>query len=109
MKFRNFLGASALAFGLMACAEPARQPTPVAAPAPAPAPAPPAPAPVSDLMGTRMPDTAILTSRGFRLARTRGTTQYWWRDSDQLCVRAVASRGNYRVVQQAQTAECGAV
>lgn len=108
MKLRNFLGASALAFGLMACAEPARQPTPVAAPAPAPAPAPTS-APVSDLMGTTTPDTGVLTSRGFRLTRTRGGTQFWWRDSDQLCVRAVTSRGTYRVIQQAAVAECGAV
>jgi hypothetical protein len=107
MKFCGFLGVFALAFGLMACAEPARQPTPVAAPAPAPAPAPPPG--VSDLMGAQTPDTAVLTSRGFRQVRTRGTTQFWWRDSDQLCVRAVASRGNYRVIQQAQVAECGAV
>lgn len=106
MKLHGLLGASALAFGLMACSEPARQATPVVAPAPAPA-RPPPPPPVADLMGTRMPDTSILTSRGFRMTRTQRTTQYWWRDSDQLCVRAIPSGRNYRVIQQAQVAECG--
>ena len=104
MKLHHFLGASAIALGLAACAEPARQPVAVVAPAPAPAPAPPPS--MTDVIGSRQPDTSILTSRNFRLIRTRGAIQYWWRDSDELCVRAVASRGSYREIQRGQTAEC---
>ncbi|HEY4253555.1 MAG TPA: hypothetical protein VGM87_20270 [Roseomonas sp.] len=61
---------------------------------------------MNDVMGTRVSDTAILTSRDFRLVRTRGQIQYWWRDSDELCVRAVSVRGTYRQIQRGQTAEC---
>lgn len=101
---RDLLGASALALGLMACTEPARQapqPTPVAAPAP------PAAAGVADLGGTgRATAERELTSRSYRLVTTRGTTQYWWSDQLQDCVRAVVSGASLSVVQQAPVANC---
>lgn len=108
MKLRYYLGASVLALSLAACADSTSRSTPAAvAPAPAATPARAAPAPMTDVIGAGPADTSILTSRGFRQTRTRGATQYWWRDSDEMCVRAVASRGSYRIIQQAQVAECG--
>lgn len=109
VSFRNLLGATALAFALAACAD---SPPPVVAPAPAPAPvaapAPPAAPAVADLVGARaVPGARQLTARGYRMARVRGMTRFYWHAAASTCVRVTVANGRFRVVEQVPPAACG--
>ncbi|MBR0647351.1 hypothetical protein [Plastoroseomonas hellenica] len=107
MSFRNLLGATALAFGLAACAD---SPPPVVAPTPPPvaAPAPPQAPAVADLVGARaVPGARQLTARGYRLARVRGMTRFYWHAAASTCVRTTVARGRFSVVEQVPPAACG--
>lgn len=106
MSFRNLLGATALAFGLAACAD---SPPPVVAPTPpVAAPTPPQAPAVADLVGARaVPGTRQLTARGYRLARVRGMTRFYWHAAAPTCVRATVARGRFSVVEQVPPAACG--
>lgn len=108
MMFRNLLGATALAFGLAACADSAPQAVVQPAPAPVVAPAPPTAPEVADLVGTRaVPGGRALTARGYRMARVRGLTRFWWHAAAPTCVRVVIANGRFRVVEQVPPASCG--
>lgn len=108
LSFRNLPGAMALAFGLAACAD--SPPPVVAAPAPAPvvAPAPPPAPAVADLVGARaVPGARQLTARGYRMARVRGMTRFYWHAAASTCVRVTVANGRFRVVEQVPPAACG--
>lgn len=109
-KFRNLLGIAALAFGLAACADRTQQAVVQPAPTtpPVAAPAPPAAPAVVDLVGARaVPGARQLTARGYRLARVRGLTRFYWHAEASTCVRTTVANGRFRVVEQVPPAACG--
>ncbi|HEY4254529.1 MAG TPA: hypothetical protein VGM87_25225 [Roseomonas sp.] len=109
MMFRNLLGAAFLALGLAACADTAQQAQPAPAPLPPPvaAPAPPAAPDVSDLVGTRaVPAMRQITARGYRMARVRGLTRYYWHGDTRTCIRVAVAHGRIGTVEQDQPASC---
>lgn len=61
-----------------------------------------------DLVGARASSgESEMQSRGYRVAKTQGLTQYWWHDGRKVCVRTDTYDGRYQNVTSASSGDCG--
>lgn len=66
------------------------------------------PGDVGDLVGARgSSGESALQSRGYRIAKQNGLTNYWWNSAKDQCIRVVTYNGRYDAIDSASDGDCG--
>ena len=63
---------------------------------------------VDDLVGARgSSGENALQSRGYRIAKQNGLTNYWWNSAKDQCIRVITYNGRYDAIDSASDGDCG--